>query len=156
MTHGQIHKYAAGSFAQRRNNPTQKAWVTCTGGKGARISIRHIQTPGLSVRERGPGYRATNSDTRLQDSIYRKALQKFNPGTASICPGQGADHKRSRYTGLRNLSQQGSEAWTSRGKSISRLILSIALTDTQPGKSAKPTNISCLTGLGLRAMLMSA
>jgi hypothetical protein len=155
MTHGQIYKYAAGSFAQRRHNPTQKAWVTSPSGKRTGRSIRHIQTPGISLRKRSPNHRATDSDTRLQDRLYREALQKSNPITTSICPGQRANHKRSRYTGLRNLSLQRSEAWTSRGKSISRLNLSIVLTDTQLGKSVKPINISCLTGHGLRLKLMT-
>lgn len=155
MTYGQIYKYAAGSFAQCRNNLTRKAWVTSPSGKRTGRSIRHIQTPGISLRERSPGHRATDSNTRLKDRLYREALQKSNPITTSICPGQRANHKRSRFTGLRNLSQQRSEAWTSRGKSISRLNLSIVLTDTQLGKSARPINTSCLTGLGLRPFLMT-
>jgi len=155
MTYGQIHEYTTSSFAQRRNHPAQKAWVACPSGKGIGRSIQDIRTPSLSLRERSPNHRATDSDTRLQDSLYREALQKSNPNTTSVCPGQGAVHKRSRYTGLGNLSLQGSEAWTNRGKSITRLSLSTALTDAQLGKSAKPINISCLTGLGSRPLLMT-
>jgi hypothetical protein len=155
MTHGQINEYAEGTTAQRRNHPAQKARFACPSGKGIGRSIRHIQTPSLSLRERSPGHWSTDSGTRLKDWLYSEAFQKPNPGTTAICPGQGADHKRNRRTSLRNLSLQGSEAWTSRGKSIARLSLSTALTDAQLGKSVKPINISCLTKHGVRPFVVT-
>jgi hypothetical protein len=49
---------------------------------------------------------------------------------------------------------QGSEAWTSRGKSIARLSSNTALTDAHHGKSAKPINVLCLTRCGAQPVIM--
>jgi hypothetical protein len=154
MTHGQIHEYPAGSSVQRCNHPAQKAWFACRSGKGIGRSIRHIQTPSLSLRERSPGHGPTDSDTRRQDFLYREALHKTNPSITAICSDQRTDHKRSCLTGLRNLSLQRSEAWTSRGTSIARLSSNTALTDSHHGKSAKPINVLCLTRRGAQPVLM--
>lgn len=154
MTHGQIHKHSAGSSVQRCNHLAQKAWFACRSGKCAGRSIRHIQTPSLSLCERSPGHWPTDSDTRRQDYLYREALHKTSPSITAICSDQWADHKRSCLTGLRNLSLQRSEAWTNRGKSLARLSSNTALTDAHHGKSAKPINVLCLTRRGAQTLLM--
>lgn len=154
MTHGQIHQYPASSSAQCCNHPSQNTWFACRSGKGTGRSIRHIQTPSLSLRERSSGHRSTDFDTRRQDYLHREAFQKTNPSITAICQDQRTYDKRSRLTGLGNLSLQGSEAWTSRGKSIARLSSNTALTDAHHGKSAKPINVLCLTRCGAQPVIM--